>query len=325
MSTHATAATCFGKVPSRGDFVKGSGQHQLINVLDRWVSAAMEQLSENPRWKQVYDEAVPVDFIFTGARSRISVVGHLRPSADASGRRYPFMTATTIERSDALVFRCAPAGLAATLGVLAKCAEAGSSGGDLPEIFAQLEAVRGGEEFEQSLVSDSLGNFVRRTTIAALARMLETSPDAVRRIILALGILMQAVQGQAQASIEKGLVLPLPADEQNRNLTAALWLYLATAFLRHTGIELDLLIVRHARQPRLILGFNGSAPTMLVAAISPEMTNGSTILLDDPEWVETQAALTNDYGVAKLSTYLNQPNTPLEQVVTTFREVFLGE
>ena len=73
----ASPATCFGKIPSRGDFVKGAGQHQLISVLDRWVSQTMELLSEDPAWKTAYDGACPVDFAFIGARSRLSVVGHL--------------------------------------------------------------------------------------------------------------------------------------------------------------------------------------------------------------------------------------------------------
>lgn len=325
MNALSATATCFGKIPSRGDFVKGQGQHQLVSVLDRWVSTAMERLSEDPRWKHAYDEAVPVDFVFAGARSRVSVVGHLRPSADASGRRYPFMTATTIERNDALVFRCAPAGLGVTLGMLAKIAEIGSNGGELPEIHAQLETIRCGEEFEQSLVSDPLGHFVRRTSTLSLSQMLGVSSDTVRRIVLAVGILLRPVLGRGQMSIEKALVFPLPPDERNRNLTAALWLYLVSAFLRNTGAELELIITRHAYKPRLILGLNGTTPLTLVSAILPETTAEHTIILEDPDWVETQSALTDDYGVAKLSTYLNQPNTPLEQVVVTFREVFLGE
>lgn len=114
-----SSATCFGKIPSRGDFVKGAGQHPLITVLDRWASQGMERLSEDPRWKTAYDNACAVDFAFVGARSRLSVVGHLRPSLDSSGRRFPFIAAATIERDDALIFRCAPVGLSHSFGALA--------------------------------------------------------------------------------------------------------------------------------------------------------------------------------------------------------------
>ena len=47
--------------------------------------------------------------------------------------------------------------------------------------------------------------------------------------------------------------------------------------------------------------------------------------LIDPEWIEEQGDVVNDYGVAKLSSYLAQPHISLEQAISTFREVFLGE
>lgn len=322
----SSPATCFGKIPSRGDFVKGAGQHQLITVLDRWVSQGMERLSEDPRWKTAYDDACAVDFAFVGARSRLSVVGHLRPSLDSSGRRFPFITAATIDRDDALLFRCAPVGLGHSFGSLARISEAGVRGGEVAELLAELDAVSCADDFETALQSDPLGNFVRRNSLESLAGMIGAhSIDTVRRIILAIGLLMRPALGQGSVSIDKEIVLPLPADERNRNLVAGLWLYLLTAFLRRTMVELQVIIERRADRPKLIIGFNGSSPDTLVAALSPESAAERVIPLIDPEWIEDQSDVTDDYGVAKLSSYLAQPHISLEQAITTFREVFLGE
>ena len=322
----SSTATCFGKIPSRGDFVKGTGQHQLITVLDRWVSQGMERLSEDPRWKTAYDDACAVDFAFVGARSRLSVVGHLRPSLDSSGRRFPFITAATIDRDDALLFRCAPVGLGHSFGSLARISEAGVRGGEVAELLAELDAINCADDFETALQSDPLGNFVRRNSLESLAGMIgANSIDTVRRIILAIGLLMRPALGQGNVAIDKEIVLPLPADERNRNLVAGLWLYLLTAFLRRTMVELQVVIERRADKPKLIIGFNGSSPDTLVAALSPESTAERVIPLIDPEWIEDQSDVTDDYGVAKLSSYLAQPHISLEQAITTFREVFLGE
>lgn len=319
-------ATCFGKIPSRGDFIKGPGQHQLISVLDRWLSQGMERLSEDPRWKTAYDTACAVDFAFVGARSRLSVVGHLRPSLDSSGRRFPFITAAAIERDDALMFRCAPVGMAHSYASLARIADAAVAGGDVAELLADLDSVNCAADFDTALESDPLGNFVRRSSLESLAGMVSAkSVDAVRRIILAIGLLMRPALGQGSISIDKEIVLPLPADERNRNLVAGLWLYLLTAFLRRTMVELQVVIERRIDSPRLIVGFNGSSPDTLVAALSPEFSAERIIPLIDPEWIEEQGAVIHDYGVAKLSSYLVQPHISLEQAVTTFREVFLGE
>ena len=150
-------------------------------------------------------------------------------------------------------------------------------------------------------------------------------PDAVRRIILAIGLLMRPVLGQTSISIDKEIVLPLPADERNRNLVAGLWLYLITAFLRRTNVELQAIFERRAENPRMIVGFNGSSPQTLIASVLPDSMSERLIVLVDPEWIEDQAALSSDYGVAKLSSYLAQPGISLEQAINTFREVFLGE
>lgn len=325
-SVISSPATCFGKIPSRGDFIKGAGQHQLITVLDRWVSQGMERLSEDPRWKTAYDGACAVDFAFVGARSRLSVVGHLRPSLDSSGRRFPFITAAMIERDDALMFRCAPVGLGHSFCSLARISEAGVKGGEAADLLSELDGVSCADDFETALQSDPLGNFVRRNSIESLAAMIGAkSHEAVRRIILAIGLLMWPALGQGNISIDKEIVLPLPADERNRNLVAGLWLYLLTAFLRRTMVELQVVIERRADTPRLIIGFNGSSPDTLVAALSPEIAVERLIPLTDPEWVEEQSEVVNDYGVAKLSSYLAQPHISLEQAISTFREVFLGE
>ncbi|MCB4359520.1 type VI secretion system-associated protein TagF [Quatrionicoccus australiensis] len=323
----STPATCFGKVPTRGDFVKGNGQHQLIGTLDRWVSLSMEQLSEDPRWKSAYDNAPSLDFAFVGSRSRISVVGHLKPSQDSSGRRFPFITATTVERDDSLMFRCAPAGLPHSFGTLARIAEAGVTGAEVGQIFADLEQLNCAADFELALQADPLGNFVRRTSVEALAEILAPpqSSDRIRRIILALGLLMRPALGQGSVSINKEISFPLPADERYRNLVAGLWLYLVSAFLRKTSVELQLVISRQPEANRLVLGFNGASPRTLLSVLLPETTAEYTISLDNPEWIDDHPDLTNDYGLAKLSAYLAQPTMTLESAINTFREVFLGE
>lgn len=325
-SVIASPATCFGKIPSRGDFVKGAGQHQLISVLDRWVSQAMELLSEDPRWKAAYDSACAVDFAFVGARSRLSVVGHLRPSTDSSGRRFPFITAATVERDDALMFRCAPVGLASSFGALAGISEAGVNGGEVGALLAELDSINCAGDFDTAVQTDPLGNFVRRNTLDTLADMIGSpNSEAVRRIILAIGLLMRPILGQGTVSVEKDIVLPLPAEERTRNLVAGLWLYLVTAFLRKTTVELQVIIERRAGNPHLVLGFNGSSAATLVAALSPETAADRIISLVDPEWIDDQPDIVNDYGVAKLASYLAQPNISLEHAINTFREVFLGE
>ena len=45
----------FGKIPARGDFIKATDNAALITLLDNWLAQAMELLSNDPRWKDIYD------------------------------------------------------------------------------------------------------------------------------------------------------------------------------------------------------------------------------------------------------------------------------
>ena len=57
-----TAVGYFGKIPSRGDFVKGSDNPALIKVLDDWLAFAMDLMSNDARGKLHYDSVAPLHF-----------------------------------------------------------------------------------------------------------------------------------------------------------------------------------------------------------------------------------------------------------------------
>lgn len=320
-------ATYFGKIPARGDFVRGHGQHQLTATLDRWVSGAMESLSDDPRWKETYDRASGVDFAFVGTRSRISVVGHLVPSRDASGRRFPFLTSATLERDDSLPFRCAPAALARPLGVLRGVAQETCTTSDPTAILERLTTLDCTADFNAALETDPLGHFVRDHSLATLAAAI--GPDfgaaPLRRVILAIGLLLRPMLGNPGLSIDKEISLPLPTEDRAAYFTAGWWLYLISAFLRKGARELQLLVYRSPQGMRLCVGFNGASSRPLAHVLASETYTDTLIDLTDPQWIEEQPDLTRDYGIAKLASYLDQPTLSVEAATSTFREVFLGE
>ncbi len=71
----------FGKVPSRGDFVRAADNHQLLGWLDRWAGESVELLSQNPDWKRVYDDSPDIHYAFLGSRSKLVLCGHFLPAA----------------------------------------------------------------------------------------------------------------------------------------------------------------------------------------------------------------------------------------------------
>ena len=325
-STPASTAVYFGKVPSRGDFIKGNGHTQLIGMLDRWLSQSMEQMTTDPHWKAAYDAAAPLHFAFIGPRSRICVVGHLRPSHDASSRRFPFLTAATLETPEGALFRHAPAYFSQLWGRFKRIVEQTCAAPEPASVLQALQSVDCPSEIAAASHGDPLGIFLRTHTLGRLESLLESEeqPVDVRRILLALGLLLHPLLGSAQVNIEKGLSLPLPADPMYRDLTAGLWMSLVSGFLLRTSAELQILVGAREDRHRMVIGFNGAATSPLISFLSPRAMSQHNIELDDPDWVESHPELADDYGVAKLSSYLSRPDTSLESAVRTFNEVFIG-
>lgn len=315
----------FGKLPSRGDFVRSSGDARLLSPLDRWLSRTMELLCENARWKQFYDAQPGVDFAFLGARSRLTIAGRLMPSRDASQRRFPFIAAIGIENEDPLGFLSnAPRRLSDTWaslngGVREACLAADAT--------APLEALIGCPATADTLPygRSTIGDFLASESCGELEARLSTGGARVdlRRLVIALGLLLQPLATTPGAVIGRGLDLPLPAEPALRDTVATLWLHLIGGFLRRTGIELQILLGPVASHSRMVIGFQGASALSLVSVFDPHGIDPHNIRIDDPEWVEGR--LGADYGLAKLSSYLSQPGLPLERAVATFREVLLGE
>lgn len=315
----------FGKLPSRGDFVRSSGDSRLLTPLDRWLSQAMELLGENPRWKLLYDALSPIDFAFLGSRSTLSIAGHLAPSRDASERRFPLIAAIGTESQDPLGFLSnAPARLSGTwarldTGVRAACRAEDPASLLQALVSAEIDIDTGPARC--SAIHDFLGSECLGELEAKLSR-----PDRkvdLRRLIIALGLLLRPLSTTPGAVIARGLDLPLPVDHALRDTVATLWMHLIGGFLRRTALELQILLGPVGGQMRMVVGFQGASALGLASALDPGGEDPHNIRIDSADWVDQQ--LVTDYGLAKLSSYLSQPALPLDRAVATFREIFLGE
>jgi type VI secretion system protein ImpM len=322
------AIAYFGKIPSRGDFIKSANNTQLLDTLDRWLAQAMEMLAEDSRWKLTYDAWQPVQFAFLGSRSRLAIAGNLMASSDVSSRRFPFLAAGALEVDQPLNFIArSPLALSRlwsrasnqmrTLLDATDTAEALRSFG---ETQLSVDAGAGVQSYEASFA-----DFTELQTLSALEGMLRQNgqPIQLRRTMLALGLLLQPVMASGSSRIEKGLTLPLPADPLYRSLVASFWLDLVSRFLGRADFELALFIGEIAGKHRIVIGFNGASSKTLHSVMSPDAYLEQNINIDDPEWVE--AHVNAQQGVAKLSSYLDQPQLSLRVALDTFREVFIGE
>lgn len=317
-----TGANYFGKLPSRNDFVRGGSQSSLIMQLDRWASESMNALGANPRWKLIYDSTAGLDFAFVSAHAPHSVIGHIRPSRDASGQRFPLIAATAITRSDQLGFRYGPIGFSGLWGMFRSSIETalGTDNGDCS--LNALTRVDCAAAIDLALRNSPLLRFARITTLAQLSADTGSSIAATRRQILSIGLLLSPLSGRRQCRIERGLCLPVPASTRTRCSVAGFWLYLISAVLRDTDCELQILLGRIHSKERMVIGFSGASPRTLASVLSPASLDDATLLLDDPYWIDAHPAQCATPAIARLASYLEHPSLNLEAILNTFCEAF---
>jgi type VI secretion system protein ImpM len=315
----------FGKLPSRGDFVRSANHVQLIETLDRWLTQSVELLATESRWKIVYDAVAPMHFAIVGSRSRLALAGHLRASADASGRRFPFITAGMFEVGEPLAFMArSPLALSRLWTRFEQNARNAHAATEAAPVLQEMTQTKVDVEVGTDAYEANFVDFLEMQTLGSLQALLSQAGYAldVRQTLLAIGFLLQPVLAQGSASVEKGVVLPLPQDPLYRHFVATLWMDLMAPFLARGDFELAVFITTQEDKPALVVGFNGASPRTLQSVMDAQTSAAENIALHEAQWVEGYVG--EDYGVKKLSSYLQQPELSLRQALATFRETFIG-
>jgi type VI secretion system protein ImpM len=315
----------FGKLPAQGDFIKASHNHQpLTAVLDSWASGGLELLAQDVGWKAQYDRAPGVHFAFMSSRRRPVIAGHLIPSHDQSGRRFPFFAAVTFEVAHPLSFMAhCPQSYSRLWSRLGRELPQLKATSDPAQLLVEWQAQHVSIAIDQRALDLAFQDFLEMQTIGSLEHMLVSAGHAadVRRIMIALGALLEPVMASGAPRMGKGLGLPLPDDPLSRQLVAAFWLELISGFLGNSEFEL-LLMLRGGASPIMSLNFAGASARSLCGVFDAPTREDDIVMLDNPEWVEEQ--ITEGHKLNKISNYTRQKELTLATARVTFREAFLG-
>ena len=327
MSNSATNVnvTYFGKIPSRGDFVKSGTSLQLLTSLDNWLARAMDSMSSDARWKNIYDEVQPFHFAFLGPSNKLAIAGHFTASSDAAQRRFPFVTAGAMEVDDSKAFMArSPLVLSRLWTRLSHLSANAATPTDAAQDLSTLASSVVQVDLGSTAYDANFADFLELQTVGSLSQHLKSSGFSgdCRQLILGLGLLLQPVMASGESRLEKSLCLPLPSDPMYQYLCAAFWLSLINPFLQRASFEIAIYITQSGAQPVLVVGFNGASSHTLEAVLNPTVAQEHFITFDDAAWVEE--SVVSEYGVTKLSSYLEQPRLSLASVIQHFNEVFLG-
>jgi len=318
----------FGKVASRGDFVRSTQQGALTQMLDQWLSQGLELVSVDPRWKQRYDQVGPCRFAFLGARSKVALAGHMVPSVDSSGRRFPFVTAGSFDVEAPLPFMShAPMALSRLWSRLEAIGREVCAASEATSALGKAAQARLEIDTGATAYATSFDDFLEMQTVGSLEELLRAAHPRLelRRTLLAIGLLLQPVPASGVSRLDKGLALPLPDDPLYAPFVGAFWMSLVAPFLARGDFELALFVLR--RQPEggseLCIGFAGGSPMTLQAVFDVDKRDEAFVEVVAADWADEHAD--DDYAIKKLSSYLMQPQLSMGQAMKTFKECFLGE
>lgn len=312
----------FGKVPARADFVKAA-DHALAGLLDQWLAEVMSRLTADPRWKLKYDALRPLHFAFVGTRSRRAIAGHIIASSDQSQRRFPFLTMSVLEIE-------APAGFLPLSPIVL-----GRLWNELEVLAARVLAEQNPAPFLHALAGAvveldpadpehqaAFQRFLEQHTVSGLEAMLAQGRfrGSGRRLIVAIGLLLQPFRWSGSTRLEKSLALPLPRERGERFLVAAFWMALAAPFMHAADVELALFVSEADGQAMLVIGFSGASPETLQGIIDPQFGAGQQITFDDTGWIDGMSA--GDHKVQRLSACLEQGALSLKAARALFHETF---
>lgn len=322
----------FGKMPSRGDFVRNAQAGPIIQVFDEWVSGAMDQLSTDPRWKLIYDAHDRINFAFFDSQANHFVAGTLACSQDSSARRFPLLCAVNIEcEADSLaesksakghMFRGIPLYLAHVWAQTEHWVTLGMSDVTESTFQAFSDATIRLDNLPENLMSE-YQSFCDTMSIDSVQGLLEINNKRVnlRQTVMGLGLLLQPTLSNRGSSLNKGLRLPLPNDEYFVPLVSSYWMDLLYGFTSHMEAEFSLL-KSCGIGSRFCVGFNGASSRALHAQFVEDVSE-SHIDIAAADWIEQY--IDSDYGLQKLSVYLQHPNLSLTKLKETFNEVFIGK
>lgn len=315
----------FGKIASRGDFVKSATGAKVVALIDNWVAQGMELLIADPNWKNHYDNAGATEFLFIGTRKNHAICGSLIPSSDASSRRFPFIAATLFEIDEPLAFlKFSPLVLERHISHQRALIHHAAKTHDAVATLMTLNDVPLESDFTRHKVIENYRDFLLNTSIASLTNMLsfDEGQATVRQMILAIGYLLQPVLTNYVIPPYKGLAMPLPLDPAQLALVKSLWLDLVCTFLPRVEFELSIFSCVHYGKPKLIITFNGVTPSIFHALFDEQVAKDSLIDVSQSEWVEDYAP--QDPATFKLSSYLEHDLLSLQLLVETFRQCFSG-
>lgn len=318
METLKASPLYYGKSPAHGDFLKSKGQSVLIQVLDQWITEALEQAMKSPLFQERYSKLPSFDFFIGNPQEKMFLVANLIASQDHSGRVFPMILGHLIEISQPqvnLLFApfCYKKALI-NLSLLNK--KLYQISGSM-QLFDHLEKIKLNVEVPTNIECKALFD---SHTMYSFSKLMNISTCELAQRMIGLGLLLQPILDNGVSQLNK--VLAIPLNEKYRLDIATFWVNLIASFLAEHNIEI-LIGILHGHKPMLIFGFQGAEISTLRDIFLQEFDHQQWVSLENAEWVDTY--LKQNDRLALFEQSLCERQLSLNHGIRLFRQFFIEE
>lgn len=325
----------FGKCPVWGDFIRSKGTHTVIQMLDQWIDHALAQAMQSSEFEYKYAQLEGIDLYIANPQSTVFLIANVHPSHDRGGRPYPMLFGYLLEitrsqhyLSQAPYMYCS---LSRVLGNFNQKLCSIRQTSNLQTVLDQFLEYEIYSHNEQDF--HELNNRFEALSWEALADLMHISVNQLNQSLIALGFLLQAVQGQSLDHIDRVILLPLGDSEQvqyapvndtisslsSPYFVASFWMNLIGLAVAKQNTEVMYAIL-HQQSPSIVVSLQGAHIDVLRDMMLQDFNNDRWISLMTVEWVDTYLA--DNASLAVLEQHLNYGNLNVNQVITLFKHSF---